>query len=111
MPGREVHGWSDSPVIAICPADVGKVCRSRLAMRRPVDHEAFGLVSPYRLIDLNRVPLTEQPSSQVVQDRRVGRIPPKVVELAGIGFEIEEDWRVIQTVDQLVASVAKHRDR
>ena len=110
MVGREVHGVSDSPLIAICPADVGKASRSSLAMRRPMDHQAFSLVSPYRLVDLNRVPLTEQSSPKVVQDRRVGRITPKVVELAGIGFEVEEDWGVIQTVDQLVASVAEHRD-
>ena len=110
MVGREVHGFSDSPLIAIYPADVGKASRSSLAMRRPMDHEAFGLVSPYRLVDLNRVPLTEKSCPKVVEDRRVGRITSKVVELAGIGFEVEEDWRVIKAVDQLVASVAEHRD-
>lgn len=40
----------------------------------------------------------------------MGRITSKVVELAGIGFEVEKDWRVIQAVDQLVASMAEHRD-
>ncbi len=58
-------------------------------MRRPVDHQAFGLVSPYRLVDINRVPLTEQSCPKGVQDRRVGRITPKVVKLAGVGFEVE----------------------
>ena len=110
MVGREVHGFSDSPLIAIYPADVGKASRSSLAMSGPMDHEAFGLVSPYRLVDLNRVPLTEKSCPKVVEDRRVGRITSKVVELAGIGFEVEEDWRVIQAVDQLVASMAEHRD-
>src|SRR5688500_18622793 len=81
-----------------------------LAAGGGADEDALLLFLADALLEGDGVPVGEEGGAEVFADGGVGGVGAEIVELAGVGLEVEEDGWVVQAVDELVAIAAQHGD-